>query len=222
MCFGPIYGNQMAKYKKKISDGQAQASNIAEEAFSNIRTVKAFATEDRECNAYYKKNEYVFGEAKKAAWCYGVFQFAMQFLMFGSLDALIYFAAFLDKEGKLDVGEFTSFMFYMFGFLINFMTIASVIGEVIGVFGTTMAIAEIFMYEPSINTTGGDKVTQESIELGTVTLSSIEFTYPTKKDVTVIKEATIEVAKNKTVALVGTSGCGKSTLIQLVERFYDP
>jgi len=65
-------------------------------------------------------------------------------------------------------------------------------------------------------------VTQESIELGTVTLSSIEFTYPTKKDVTVIKEATIEVAKNKTVALVGTSGCGKSTLIQLVERFYDP
>jgi len=34
----------------------------------------------------------------------------------------------------------------MFSFLMNFMTMASVVGEVMGVIGTASAIAEIFMY----------------------------------------------------------------------------
>ena len=50
----------------------------------------------------------------------------------------------------------------------------------------------------------------------------MKFTYPTKKEIQVIKDLSLRVEKNKTVALVGTSGCGKSTIIQLVERFYDP
>mmetsp|Transcript_17902 Transcript_17902/g.27686 ORF Transcript_17902/g.27686 Transcript_17902/m.27686 type:complete len:82 (+) Transcript_17902:666-911(+) len=60
MFFGPVYGRFMRKVNKDISDGKARASNIAEEAFSNIRTVKAFATEDVECVAYAKENDYVF------------------------------------------------------------------------------------------------------------------------------------------------------------------
>ena len=91
-----------------------------------------------------------------------------------------------------------------------------------GVLGTCAAIAEIFLHHEKIKTTGGDKVTQESLNDGSISLKDIEFHYPTKTDVKVIEKITIEVAKNKTVALVGTSGCGKSTIIQLVERFYDP
>lgn len=53
----------------------------------------------------------------------------------------------------------------------------------------------------------------ETIEEGTITLDSIQFTYPTKQDIQVINNASVEVGKNKTVALVGSSGCGKSTII---------
>jgi ABC-type multidrug transport system fused ATPase/permease subunit len=153
---------------------------------------------------------------------YGAFSFFMQLCMFGSLDALIYFAAVLVLENELTIGDFTSFQFYMFSFLINFMTMASVVGEVMGVIGTASAIAEIFLTNAKINSTGGAEVTPASIEGGAITLSNIQFTYPTKKDIQIIKEATITVEKNKTVALVGSSGSGKSTIIQLVERFYDP
>ncbi len=76
----------------------------------------------------------------------------MQLIMFGSLDALVFFAAYLNSEGGLTVGQFTSFQFYMFSFLMNFMMFASVIGEVMGVIGTSQAIAEIFLYEAKINT----------------------------------------------------------------------
>jgi len=137
MLFGPIYGRFMRDINRKISDGKARASNIAEEAFSNIRTVKAFATEDVECVAYSKENDYVFAQARRAAICYGGFQFMMTFVMFGSLDALIYFAAYLNQEGSLSIGDFTSFQFYMFSFLLNFMMVASVVGEVMGIMGTS-------------------------------------------------------------------------------------
>ena len=68
----------------------------------------------------------------------------------------------------------------MFSFIINFGAIGNVLGEVMGVIGTTTAIADIFVYKQKILTTGGDAVKQESIDIGTITLENIEFTYPTK------------------------------------------
>lgn len=68
----------------------------------------------------------------------------------------------------------------------------------------------------------GGPVTKESLDDGRICLDNINFTYPTKTEIQVIKNVSINVEKNKTVALVGSSGSGKSTIIQLVERFYDP
>ena len=152
---GPVYGKFVRGIRKEISDGKAEASNVAEEAFSNIRTVKAFATEDVECLNYKKKNDFIYKRARTEAFGYGTFSAFMQFLMFGSLDVLIFFASNLVISGSLTIGDFTSFQFYFFSFLINFMQLAGVIGEVMGVQGTTAAIAEIFMYKAKINTTGG-------------------------------------------------------------------
>ena len=101
----------------------------------------------------------------------------------------------------------------MFTFLINFAQMANVFGEVSGVLGTTAAIADIFLYEPKIKSSYGDKVSESSINDGSLTLNDIEFSYPTKESIKVIQKANIIVEKNKTVALVGTSGCGKSTII---------
>ena len=57
---------------------------------------------------------------------------------------------------------------------------------------------------------------------GMIQFVNVGFNYPSRKDVTVLKNFSLEISKGKTVALVGSSGCGKSTLIQLVQRFYDP
>lgn len=107
MLSGPIYGRTMKRLNKEISDHKAAASAIAEEAFSNIRTVKAFATEDLECTEYGHRNNEVFGKARQAAKAYGIFNFFIQFIMFGSLDALVYFAAYLNGKDQLTIGQFT-------------------------------------------------------------------------------------------------------------------
>jgi ABC-type multidrug transport system fused ATPase/permease subunit len=94
----------------------------------------------------------------------------MQFVIFGSLDALVYFAAYLNSNDGLSIGDFTSFQFYFFSFTINFSQLTTVASEVMGVFGTTAAIAEIFLYESKVNTTGGVSVTKESLDDGNITL----------------------------------------------------
>ena len=53
---------------------------------------------------------------------------------------------------------------------------------------------------------------------GKITFNSVNFHYPTRPNVPVLKGLTLEVNPGETVALVGQSGCGKSTCIQLVER----
>jgi ATP-binding cassette, subfamily B (MDR/TAP), member 1 len=57
---------------------------------------------------------------------------------------------------------------------------------------------------------------------GEITLENVEFNYPARPDVQVVKNLSLTFSAGKTSALVGASGSGKSTVISLVERFYDP
>lgn len=50
----------------------------------------------------------------------------------------------------------------------------------------------------------------------------IDFRYPTRPDVQILKNFNLKIEEGKTYAFVGPSGCGKSTCIQLLQRFYDP
>jgi len=57
---------------------------------------------------------------------------------------------------------------------------------------------------------------------GSVELRDVQFNYPTRPDVQVLKGLNMRIKPGQVVALVGSSGCGKSTVVQLLERFYDP
>lgn len=55
-----------------------------------------------------------------------------------------------------------------------------------------------------------------------MSFQNIDFAYPTRPSVSVLKRFNLELYKGKTVALVGPTGCGKTTIIQLLQRFYEP
>ncbi|XP_075252634.1 ATP-dependent translocase ABCB1-like isoform X2 [Convolutriloba macropyga] len=61
----------------------------------------------------------------------------------------------------------------------------------------------------------------ESVK-GSISFRNINFSYPTRREVKVLKEVTFKVNQGETVALVGHSGCGKSTCVSLIQRFYNP
>lgn len=57
---------------------------------------------------------------------------------------------------------------------------------------------------------------------GLIQFKDVNFCYPTRPEVKVLKGVNMKVEPGQTVALVGQSGCGKSTVISLLQRFYDP
>ncbi|HHY02484.1 MAG TPA: ATP-binding cassette domain-containing protein, partial [Paracoccus sp.] len=50
----------------------------------------------------------------------------------------------------------------------------------------------------------------------------VSFHYPTRPDVSALRDVTLTIRPGETVALVGPSGSGKTTVVQLIQRFWDP
>ncbi|GKT96287.1 multidrug resistance protein 3 [Colletotrichum tofieldiae] len=57
---------------------------------------------------------------------------------------------------------------------------------------------------------------------GVIDIQGVTFSYPTRPDVQVLEDFSLQVPAGKVTALVGASGSGKSTIIGLLERWYDP
>jgi ABC-type multidrug transport system fused ATPase/permease subunit len=89
----------------------------------------------------------------------------------------------------------------MMQLLLNFMLLASVLGSVMSVIGASYKIVEIMEHEPDIKTTGGIEL--EPSCKGEIQIRDVRFAYPTKLDVPILKGVSINIAKNKVVALVG-------------------
>jgi ABC-type multidrug transport system fused ATPase/permease subunit len=127
----------------------------------------------------------------------------------------------LYEEGEISVGNITSFLLYMMQLIFNFLILSFVFGNAFRVSGAAKKVMDYMRYTPFVQSAGG-LVFKESIEQAEIEFKGVSFSYPTKRDVQVLNNIDLQVAKNQVVALVGQSGCGKSSIIALIERFYKP
>ena len=148
------------------------------------------------------------------------------FIFNGAFVGTAYFATKSVADGTLTYGEVAAYLLYNWTILFNVLGLITNLEGVAKVQGAFYEIA-CLVTEPKQQIGYYDKgkaVTPEMLnaEEGTINLVDIEFNYPSKVDVPVLKRINIDVQNCQTVALVGHSGCGKSSIIALIERFYDP
>jgi len=105
-------------------------SQGAEEAFGNIRTVKAFANEIEETQKFNKNNMDVYDVARLRCIWQGFFVFLIQVLCYGSMSLIIFSAGQEYKDGEIKIGTITSYLFYMVMLMANFGTLGATFGYV--------------------------------------------------------------------------------------------
>ena len=179
--FSNFYRRWMRTLQRTIQGEKAKMNTVAEESFSNIRTVKAFSNEEAEFTKFRQGNMVVYEVGKKKAVYQAMFSFLTEILLYGAMAAVIYVATLLYQEGNISIGETSSFLFYMMMLVWNFMLVSMVFGNIASVIGASDQVYELMTYEPEINSSGGDIIEGE-ID-GRLEIRDVKFKYPSKQDV---------------------------------------
>ncbi|XP_018431832.1 PREDICTED: ATP-binding cassette sub-family B member 5 isoform X1 [Nanorana parkeri] len=198
-----------------------QAGKIATEAVDNIRTVVSLTRERTFEEMYSESLQKPYRNAQRKAQVYGIcFAFSQSFIHFTY--AVSYrFGAFLIEDGRMTPEDvFLVFSLLAYG--------AITIGQTLS-FAPDYAKAKsaashlfvLFNSQPAIDSYSEQGQKLEKYQ-GNLELRKVIFNYPSRPDVPVLQELSIQISSGKTVAFVGSSGCGKSTSVQLLQRFYDP
>lgn len=214
-----IFGKYIRKLSKQTQDALADANTVAEESFQSIQTVKSFANEVYESIRFSSEIGNVVGFALKAAKYRAAFISFIIFGLFGGIVLVLWFGAGLVEKGEMTIGDLTAFIIYTTFIGASVGGMGDVYAKIQKTIGSSERIKEILEEEPEIEVNENHKINKADLK-GKIELKSLSFSYPSRKDITVLKGINLEIDPGKKIALVGPSGAGKSTIIQLILGYY--
>ncbi|XP_012529625.2 multidrug resistance protein homolog 49 isoform X2 [Monomorium pharaonis] len=214
-----VMGGQGMQEKKKMES----ATRVAVEAITHIRTVASLNREEAFYQRYCKELDLVAQATKVKNRLRGlVYSCGQTVPMFGYAISLYYGGYLVAREGLsyekvIKVSEALIFGSWMLGqalaFAPNFNTAKISAGR----------IFKLLDRVPEITSPPGSEGQDSDWKAdGLIQFSKVDFHYPTRSEMPVLKGLNLIVKTGQMVALVGQSGCGKSTCIQLLQRLYDP
>jgi ABC-type multidrug transport system fused ATPase/permease subunit len=215
-----IFGRFIRKYSKKVQDQVAESQVIVEETMQGISIVKAFANEWYEIARYNGKIKDVVKLAIKGGKYRGYFASFIIFCLFGSIVGVVWFGVRLSITGEMSVGQLISFVLYSTFVGASFGGIAELYAQIQKAIGATERVFELLDESPEKINRESNDVSIKKIK-GEVTFQNVAFSYPSRKEIQVLKSVSFSVSFGQKIAIVGPSGTGKSTIASLLLRFYD-
>jgi len=216
------FGKFIRKYAKKVQDEVADSNTIVEETFQGISSVKAYTNELYELSRYKTRTESVAQTAIKGGYYRAAFASFIVLGLFGAVVAVIWQGSLLIAEGKLDAGELISFVLYSSFIGGSIGGMADVYARIQKAVGATEELLEIFEYEEEpIQFKNREEAIDPKLK-GSLSFNEVQFAYPSRKELLVLKGLSFHAFAGQKIALVGSSGAGKSTVMNLILGFYHP
>lgn len=217
-----IFGRFIRKLSRESQDELADSNAIVQETLLGISNVKAFVNEFFESKRYASKLEKAVNLAVKGATYRGIFASFIIFAIFGAVVLVIWYGATLVSTKEISVGDLTSYILYSMFVAGSMGSFPELYASIQRSLGASERILEI-LDEPqeNIQVAESDKVIKQELR-GDIRFDHVQFSYPTRPDIEILKDISFEVKAGKKLAIVGPSGTGKSTIASLILQFYQP
>ena len=199
------------------SETRAEMTSLVEEMVGNQKVVKAFAYEKEAQEQFDDINQRLQSCSLKATFFSSITNPSTRFV-----NGLVYtgvgiFGAFSAIQGRITVGQLSSFLNYANQYTKPFNEISGVVTELQNALACAGRIFH-FLDEEPVPENAADAKTLDQVE-GRVRFEDVSFSYTS--EVPLIEHMNLEVKPGQRVAIVGPTGCGKTTVINLLMRFYD-
>ena len=199
------------------SETRAEMTSLVEEMVGNQKVVKAFAYEKEAEEQFDDINQRLQSCSLKATFFSSITNPSTRFV-----NGLVYtgvgiFGAFSAIQGRITVGQLSSFLNYANQYTKPFNEISGVVTELQNALACAGRIFH-FLDEEPVPENAADAKTLDQVE-GRVRFEDVSFSYTS--EVSLIEHMNLEVKPGQRVAIVGPTGCGKTTVINLLMRFYD-
>ncbi len=215
LLVGSTYGRFLRLLSGEARRIEAEASNIAIEALSSIRTIKAFSAEEYQVQKY---NQSVTAQSKKNASLLsqiGAFQGLTNLSSSACAAAVLFFGSLEVAQGSLRSAQLIAFL----------MTLQMAQKAVTDLVTLNVKFQNML---GSFERIGLNKTKQESgtilplVKLsGRIEFKDVSFQYA-KREGVVLKDVSFKAEPGEIIAVIGESGSGKSTIAALLECFYCP
>lgn len=216
-----IFGRYIRSLSKKAQSQVAESNTVVEETLQGIQAVKVFTNEFFEMKRYSRKTREIAETGITNGRMRGAFSSFVILGIFGTMVAVIWKGASLLGQGEIATGELFSFVIYTVFIGGTIGGLADVFARVQKFIGATEDLLDIFNEEPEVI---DEAITVSPAWLlhGAIRADNLSFSYPSRKETTVLDKVSLDIQPDNLVALVGPSGAGKSTLVSLLLRLYEP